>query len=659
MRVFFCAGTAMLIGMTAARYFGIFPSIAAAVLCFCAMLITAAFAKRPRKRTLALLFVISVSLLLQTFLTMTAFDARTLDEKTCRIEGTVIKASVSVRGTDYAVVKTDKIDGESRSVEFYMFTDTGFSPYDKIAGDGIFCVNETGFTTVKPAKDGAPIVKSGKSRSIMRYAAEMRSFIASRVKLNVKSTGYPLLIGMVFGDKSLIPDDIYRAFSRSGVSHIFSVSGLHVAIINGIIMLLLSTLGLSAKKRSFASLIALALLTVFVGPSQSVIRAVLMTAIINLANIFSRRGDSLNALGFSVFILLLLDPSAHKDVSFLLTVFATLGIIVLSPPLTGLLPESLPAAAEFFIGAAVISVCAFIGTLPVMLACFPEISIIGPVVNAILSPVFTILMPLCFALCLLSPFGALQPLCAFLGGICTMLFSFVTGFCKITERLPISYIPTGFNFMWICYIIILAIASAAYILKNKLPYIKLTAAALSVSVLLIGGISAKQTLQNNVCVYNISGAHTNGALIMTDTANVLLLFTYDYDSSREIQSALLSRGVNVVDLAVSFKADNKNFKTALRGIPLSCAAFANKNAPEFVFPLNEFSQLFITDLNYKNAMQAKIAVDSENGTDVVFIKDPEISAGYANDMSGVNGALITEETKYDMALVSKTNTHIK
>jgi competence protein ComEC len=60
---------------------------------------------------------------------------------------------------------------------------------------------------------------------------------------NISSSDY--LYAFVLGDMRYIDDDINMLYQNLGISHLFSISGMHISIIAGVILFLLKKIGLS------------------------------------------------------------------------------------------------------------------------------------------------------------------------------------------------------------------------------------------------------------------------------------------------------------------------------------------------------------------------------------------------------------------------------
>lgn len=644
MRVFVYLGFTMLIGMTVALFTGITPCIMAAVLCItvaCILIITKN--KIGNRKIIISLCLIACALLIQSVISYFTFDISSLNNTTHTFEATVKKSKVTTSQRNYMVASTEKVDGKNLKLDIYIFSDAGYSAYDKISGKGLFKTKT--YENSKPlisVTTSEPVIKTGSNHGIGYYLSLLRNNVIQTTRGYIKNTAYPIFTGMVLGDTGLIDSTTSRTFSRCGISHIFSVSGLHIAILNGVILFIFSLFGLSHKKQTVLSIIILIFLAMFVGISQSVLRSVLMILIFNIAAFLSRRSDSLNSLGFSVFIMLILDSQSVQDVSFLLTVMATFGIVLLSPKLSKMVPTKTPLVLQPFLQSGIISVCAFIGTLPVVLIYFDELSLIGILVNVIMAPVFTILLPICFLVSIMAPLDFLFPITAFLGNICTMLISFIQFTCDIFSKIPFAFVPLGFNFLKIYYIIILGVVVLQYLLKNKIPYTRPIAVLLSIIIFLTGAVIHRGQQNKNTYIYPISELHTKGAIISSYNCKILILFSFQNSSDYELTSELYSYGIDNIDLLVSYQKNNKSITTVTNNINIKRIAILDKHTPDISVPIssttdfrvnstyncivtsNDNRIIFTADENSYENTQNKIYINKDSEYSTVTITDETI-----------------------------------
>jgi ComEC/Rec2-related protein len=191
-----------------------------------------------------------------------------------------------------------------------------------------------------------------------------------------------LLWAMTLGWKTGLTSEIYEPFMRSGTMHIFAISGLHIALICGILVSLLRVLQV---QRTWCGGIVVPLIwfyTAATGWQPSAIRSAVMMTIVIGGWALRRPGDLLNSLAAAAFIILVWDPQQLFGASFQLSFFVVLSIALLVPPVERarerllktdpLVPDSLVppgkrwglAALRWASGSAATSVAAWLGSLP-------------------------------------------------------------------------------------------------------------------------------------------------------------------------------------------------------------------------------------------------------------------------------------------------------
>ena len=153
--------------------------------------------------------------------------------------------------------------------------------------------------------------------------------------------GTAILIGMLFGEKDMIDEEIYAGYKRNGTAHVLAVSGLHVGALYACISKIIR------KRRGIMSniLIAALLLTyaAMAGFSPSVMRASAMVFIHIAADMLHRRYDMLSAACLCILVTLIKNPFAVFDTGFQLSYIAVITIAIVTSaakylPHSGILP---------------------------------------------------------------------------------------------------------------------------------------------------------------------------------------------------------------------------------------------------------------------------------------------------------------------------------
>ena len=179
------------------------------------------------------------------------------------------------------------------------------------------------------------IISEGKYTFADRLAS-VNSYLSARLKNTVGGDAGRLASAMLLGDKSSITSEMYRDFSRSGISHYLAVSGLHVSIITGIVAFILINLRVKRSLRNILLILFAVGYLLILGFPVSAVRSVTMLTIVFLAYSLGDNSDTLNSLGIAASLILVTSPSAVFDKSFILSFCATLGIAAFLPVLASL-----------------------------------------------------------------------------------------------------------------------------------------------------------------------------------------------------------------------------------------------------------------------------------------------------------------------------------
>jgi len=121
------------------------------------------------------------------------------------------------------------------------------------------------------------------------------------------SQAFMVIRAVVVGDMPPDADELIAAFRNSGTLHIFSVSGMHVAMVASIAWLLLRALGVPRRRAILVLLPVIFGYSWISGNSPPALRSAWMAAVFLGAFVLRRRPDLLNALGTVLFVVLLWD----------------------------------------------------------------------------------------------------------------------------------------------------------------------------------------------------------------------------------------------------------------------------------------------------------------------------------------------------------------
>ena len=161
---------------------------------------------------------------------------------------------------------------------------------------------------------------------LLKKCYSFRDWIISRASQGLnKEEDKKLLASMFFGYKGLLSPDEKEVYKRSGTVHLFAVSGLHIGIAAGFILLMLRIFRLNLKAQTLTLIGLLGVYVIMTGAPSSAVRAFVMISVWSIARGFMLPSNGLNNIAFSAVILLLFNPlnliSAGFYYTFIITAF--------------------------------------------------------------------------------------------------------------------------------------------------------------------------------------------------------------------------------------------------------------------------------------------------------------------------------------------------
>ena len=230
---------------------------------------------------------------------------------------------------------------------------------------------------------------------------------------------------MITGHDYSISQGSTNEMRNAGISHILSISGVHMAIVGGFVFfavrLLIAcwpwlALRVSGKKLAAAAgLFAILLYLVVSGWPPPAQRSAVTAAVAFGAILLDRRAITLRGLGLSALIVLLLQPEAVVEPGFQMSYAATAALVALAevwphprrPINTPLVLRALQKAKDWLVAGVAVGLVAGAATAPFAIQHFNRVSVYGLPANLLLEPLSSlVIMPALALGAVLQAFGA-------------------------------------------------------------------------------------------------------------------------------------------------------------------------------------------------------------------------------------------------------------
>lgn len=267
-------------------------------------------------------------------------------------------------------------------------------------------------TTLPPA--------GGSNGGIGLWFANLRFTVGERVRAHVQGAAAAVSIALLTGEQRAIPETVMASIRDSGLAHLLSISGLHIGLVAGIVLVtvrsilaLIPKIALRYPIKKWAAVASVAaagaytLLAAAPVPSQ---RSFLMISIVLLAVLVDRQGLSMRLIAFAALVILLSQPDSMLGPSFQMSFAAVVALIAAYEALRDRrrVPLEQPSSgtrALLYLGGIILStIIAGTATAPFAAYHFNRFQVFGVVANMVAIPTTSFwVMPWAIVAAILMP----------------------------------------------------------------------------------------------------------------------------------------------------------------------------------------------------------------------------------------------------------------
>lgn len=263
--------------------------------------------------------------------------------------------------------------------------------------------------TVTAPSDGGPGL----------WAFRVRMWLSRAMQAGMEGQAGAFAAALMTGDRSGVTRATNDALRNSNLSHLISISGLHMGLLSGFVfafcrygLALAPPLALRLNTKKIAAVVALFAATFYLflaGPNVATRRAYVMAAVMLVAVLLDRRAISLRSVAIAALIVLLLEPESLVEPGFQMSFGATVALIAAFQHWARV-SARLPAVLRPVAALCLSSLAAGTATLPIAAVHFNRIAEYGFVANLAAVPLMGMaVMPAGVVAALLAPFGLAAP----------------------------------------------------------------------------------------------------------------------------------------------------------------------------------------------------------------------------------------------------------
>jgi len=263
---------------------------------------------------------------------------------------------------------------------------------------------------------------------------------------------------LLIGSQDQVDHELQRAYQKLGITHLFAISGLHVALISWLFFEGLLRIGIRKEMATIVLLIILPIYGVLAGGAPSVWRAVSVVELIMLMR-YARWQISIDdALAISFLCFVLLEPGVIYQIGFQLSYLATVSLVY-----SGVI---LRRSSNWLIRSFFITFVCQLLVYPLLLHHFYEISISSFLANIIFVPLFSfVILPLNIAMLVITFISMPVAKALFVGY--EPLRGWLTKFILYLQELPFQLWSPGKPVIWLICVALISVLAGFYFIEIK------------------------------------------------------------------------------------------------------------------------------------------------------------------------------------------------
>jgi len=423
------------------------------------------------------------------------------------------------------------------------------------------------FGTVNLKEEDVEIISHDNSNIILRKIYELRNLMKTKIEKLLPKETSGLCLGMLIGETSGIEENMQENFRDSNLSHILAVSGANVSYIIVSITYIFNKMCLRKRLSKIISIILLILFMLLTGCTSSVNRACIMSILMLIAELLYRKSDVYNNLAISALILLIINPSSLLDIGFQLSYMGTIGIVFLHDKIENFIKIN-NKIVKYFFEMIVVTTCANLAIIPIMMFHFNTISLTFYFSNIIVGPILGIVVIIGFIMFFISLI--FTPISSLIAIVLNLMLKFIIKIAEITANMPfskIAIITPSFFFIIVWYLIIISISykqkvKIFYNKNNKL--IKKIVACILIIVLIVNLVIK---VDKKLKIHFVDVGQGDACLIITPLNKKILIdgggseFGSFNVGEKTLLPYLLDRRINKLDYIIisHFDSDHVRF----------------------------------------------------------------------------------------------------
>lgn len=250
-----------------------------------------------------------------------------------------------------------------------------------------YILNVDDFKIVKNSKNPLDILKNKISKSL---------------NINNKADNY--MRGFILGDSQYFDNKMMEKYRNIGVSHLFSISGMHISSIVMLVEKILKKFNIKEKNISVTCITLILIYMYLINYTSSIVRSGIFFIVLRVVKMFNLKISMIKCCILSLFITILINPFIVYKIGFIYSFIISFYLICFK--------KIISSTKKYIFKMLKTSFISWIVSIPVSSYFFFNVNALTPIYNSVVIPVVTFLIfPLSFFTFIFKPLKPIYLCC--------------------------------------------------------------------------------------------------------------------------------------------------------------------------------------------------------------------------------------------------------
>ena len=222
-------------------------------------------------------------------------------------------------------------------------------------------------------------------------------YLKEKVNQRILSISYAneYIKTFILGDTTSLDDSVINSFRQNGISHLFSISGMHISLFAAIILSFLKRISYNNFYNYSVVIAFLSFYAILIGSSPSVIRSLIMYILFSLNKLFNLKIKKIDLMCLVLIIILLINPYYLYNISFQYSYIISFSLVLYSYKISKVKNKIMKSLYT--------SLISFLVSFPICIYNFYQANVFSIILNIFLIPYVSIIIFPLSLICFIIP----------------------------------------------------------------------------------------------------------------------------------------------------------------------------------------------------------------------------------------------------------------